>query len=96
MIVLDVYVRAVLSFNDRSNRILHVGGLTRPNSRSNVILASCQRLITKGMLENIAKTTPGNLDEFFSDAELTNEVCYNCESGKVLENCRRTRKKRCF
>ena len=94
---LDVYEEeADLFFNDYSNKIVHDDVLALLISRPNVILTSHQGFLTEDALENIAKTTLNNLDEFFSDADLTNEVCYNCESGKVTENCRRKRKNRCF
>ena len=44
----------------------------------NVIVTSHQAFLTREALTNIASTTLGNLDAFFSGAPLENEICYRC------------------
>ena len=94
---LDVYEEeADLFFEDFSGEIIKDDVLSLLVSRPNVIITSHQAFLTDEALKNIAQTTFDNLDEFFEDKPLTNEVCYHCNSGKVTENCRNTRKERCF
>lgn len=94
---LDVYEEeAELFFEDNSGNIMKDDVLALLVSRPNVVLTSHQAFLTEEALQNIAKTTLDNLDEFFAGGPLTNEVCYQCELGKVVENCRKTRKERCF
>lgn len=94
---LDVYEEeADLFFEDYSGTIVKDDILALLVSRPNVIITSHQAFLTDEALENIATTTIENLNQFFQDEELANEVCYHCESGKVSENCRDNRKKRCF
>ncbi len=94
---LDVYEEeAELFFEDNSGNIIKDDVLALLVSRPNVVLTSHQAFLTEEALQNIAKTTLDNLDEFFGGVNLTNEVCYQCELGKVVENCRKTRKERCF
>lgn len=94
---LDVYEEeADLFFEDYSGTIVKDDILALLVSRPNVIITSHQAFLTDEALENIATTTIENLNQFFQDDELANEVCYHCESGKVSENCRDNRKKRCF
>ncbi|MCE5342896.1 MAG: 2-hydroxyacid dehydrogenase [Clostridiaceae bacterium] len=94
---LDVYEEeADLFYEDNSGNIMKDDLLALLVSRPNVLLTSHQAFLTEEALQNIAKTTLQNLDEFFSGKNLTNEVCYQCELGKVVENCRKNRKERCF
>ncbi len=94
---LDVYEEeAELFFEDNSGNIMKDDVLALLVSRPNVVLTSHQAFLTEEALQNIAQTTFDNLDEFFENKNLTNEVCYQCELGKVVENCRKTRKERCF
>ncbi len=94
---LDVYEEeADLFYEDNSGNIIKDDLLALLVSRPNVVLTSHQAFLTEEALKNIAQTTLANLDEFFSGGNLTNEVCYQCELGKVVENCRKTRKERCF
>jgi len=94
---LDVYEEeAGLFYEDNSENILQDDVLALLVSRPNVMLTSHQAFLTEEALQNIAKTTLQNLDEFFAGGYLSNEVCYQCEIGKVVENCRNSRKKRCF
>ncbi|MEG0229910.1 MAG: NAD(P)-dependent oxidoreductase, partial [Oscillospiraceae bacterium] len=94
---LDVYEEeADLFFEDNSGMIIKDDILSLLLAHPNVILTSHQAFLTEEALENIAMVTLNNLDEFFENKPLTNEVCYHCETGKVTENCRQTRKNRCF
>ena len=43
----------------------------------NVIITSHQAFLTEEALSNIAKVTFENMDAFFADKELVNEVKYN-------------------
>lgn len=94
---LDVYEEeADLFFEDYSGTIIRDDILALLVSRPNVIITSHQAFLTDEALENIARTTIDNLDQFFAGGELVNEVCYHCESGQVTEDCRKGKKKRCF
>jgi len=94
---LDVYEEeAELFFEDNSGNIIKDDLLALLVSRPNVVLTSHQAFLTEEALKNIARTTLDNLNEFFGGGNLTNEVCYRCELGKVVENCRKIRKERCF
>lgn len=94
---LDVYEEeADLFYQDNSGTIIKDDLLALLVSRPNVMLTSHQAFLTEEALQNIAKTTLQNLDEFFAGGNLSNEVCYQCELGKVVENCRNNRKERCF
>ena len=94
---LDVYEEeAELFFEDNSGTIMKDDLLALLVSRPNVVLTSHQAFLTEEALQNIALTTLQNLDEFFSGGMLTNEVCYHCDTGKVVEDCRKWRKERCF
>ncbi|HNW85839.1 MAG TPA: 2-hydroxyacid dehydrogenase [Candidatus Limiplasma sp.] len=94
---LDVYEEeAELFFEDNSGNIIKDDVLALLVSRPNVVLTSHQAFLTEEALQNIAQTTLDNLNEFFAGASLTNEVCYRCDIGKVVEDCRKWRKERCF
>ncbi|MEG1558158.1 MAG: 2-hydroxyacid dehydrogenase [Oscillospiraceae bacterium] len=94
---LDVYEEeADYFYEDRSDTIVRDDTLALLISRPNVIVTSHQAFLTEEALLNIAKTTLSNLDEYYAGGSLTNEVCYQCDAGKVAENCRQKRGKRCF
>ena len=94
---LDVYEEeAEYFFEDRSETPVLDNVLSLLLSRPNVLLTSHQAFLTEEALGNIAETTLGNLDAFFAGGELPSEVCYRCETGKVVEDCRKYRKERCF
>lgn len=94
---LDVYEEeADLFFEDNSGSIIKDDVLALLVSRPNVVLTAHQAFLTEEALANIAKTTIENLDAFFAGDTLQNEVCYRCDTGKVVEDCRRWRKERCF
>lgn len=94
---LDVYEEeADYFFEDRSGAPVRDDILALLLTRPNVLLTSHQAFLTEEALANIAETTLQNLDEFFAGGALTNEVCYRCDVGKVVEDCRKLRKERCF
>ncbi len=94
---LDVYEEeADLFYEDRSGTIIRDDQLALLISKPNVILTSHQGFLTEEALENIARTTLGNLDEFFSGGALSNEVCYDCERRRVSEHCAKNGAGRCF
>ena len=95
---LDVYEEeAELFFEDNSGIIMKDDVLALLVSRPNVVLTSHQAFLTEEALQNIAQRRPfANLNEFFAGGSLTNEVCYRCDIGKVVEDCRKWRKERCF
>ena len=94
---LDVYEEeADVFYEDHSDTIVKDDLLALLISRPNVIVTSHQAFLTEEALHNIAETTLSNLDAFFAGEALVNEVCYQCDSGKVKEGCRKTRHERCF
>ncbi|MEG0664385.1 MAG: 2-hydroxyacid dehydrogenase, partial [Clostridia bacterium] len=75
---LDVYEEeADLFFEDNSGMIIKDDILSLLLAHPNVILTSHQAFLTEEALENIAMVTLNNLDEFFENKPLTNEVCYH-------------------
>lgn len=89
---LDVYEEETeVFFEDYSNTVIKDDVLARLVSMPNVIITSHQAFLTDEALRNIAETTKKNLDEFFSEAPLTNEVCYQCQK---FGNCNKPN--RCF
>lgn len=94
---LDVYEEeADLFFEDLSGTIVKDNVLSLLMSRPNVIVTSHQGFFTEEALENIAQTTLENLDEYFEGRPLSNEVCYQCDTGKVTEHCKQNKMGRCF
>lgn len=93
---LDVYEEeASYFFEDMSSKIIKDDILSLLVTKPNVIITSHQGFFTEEALENIALITLKNLDDYFEDRILENEVCYQC--GKIKENCNKsTNKKRCF
>ena len=89
---LDVYEEeAELFFEDRSGTVIKDDVLSLLVSRPNVLLTSHQAFFTKEALSAIAKTTLDNIESFFNSHALNNEVCYNCKTGKIHDNCFRKR-----
>ena len=94
---LDVYEEeSDLFFEDCSNEIINDDILSLLVSMPNVLLTSHQAFLTKEALENIAKTTIQNLNEFFEDKPLTNEICYKVKSHEVGKTCLEKPNGRCF
>ena len=93
---LDVYEEeSDFFFEDCSDIVNMDDVLSLLISKPNVLLTSHQAFLTDEALYGIAQTTYKNLDEFSSGGDLTNEVCYQCDSDKI-EECRVLKKGRCF
>ena len=91
---LDVYEEeSELFFRDFSGHIVEDDVLARLISMPNVIVTSHQAFLTEEALTNIAETTVGNLKAYFAGEALENELCYGCNK---VEECKKTRSKRCF
>ena len=92
---LDVYEEETEYFyEDRSIEPIRDDVLSLLVSKPNVLITSHQAFLTEEALSNIASTTLANLDEYFSGRELTNEVRYHRESGRVVEYPRRLKQAR--
>ena len=78
---LDVYEEeAGYFFEDRSSRIIRDDVLARLLTFPNVLLTSHQAFLTHEALENIARTTLENLQEFREGKPLSNSICRECET----------------
>lgn len=94
---LDVYEEeANLFYKDNSFKIIDDDVLSLLISMPNVIITSHQAYLTEEALNNIAETTVKNLDEYFSDSLIQNELCYHCERNKNPSECYKKRNKNCF
>lgn len=92
---LDVYEEeANLFFEDKSEYIIRDDVLSLLLSLPNVIITSHQAYLTKEALEEIARITLSNLDKYFNNEYIENEVCYKCK--KNPKKCFSTRTKRCW
>ena len=84
---LDVYEEeSEYFYEDKSENPIHDNTLALLITRPNALITSHQAFLTEEGLENIARTTIANLDEFFSGRPLSNEVCYRFDMG-VTEHC---------
>lgn len=91
---LDVYEEeSELFFEDFSNTIIQDDVLARLVSMPNVLITSHQAFLTGEALENIARTTLGNLQAFFENGNLPNEICYQCDKQP---GCAKDHKQPCF
>ncbi len=94
---LDVYEEeADIFFEDNSGMIMKDDVLSLLVSLPNVLITSHQGFLTEEALSNIAQTTLRNLDQYFNDETLDNEICYLCKEGRNAYECRHQTKKRCF
>ena len=72
---IDVYEEeANLFFNDKSGHILDDDIMVSLLSMPNVIVTSHQAFLTEEALQNIAETTIENINMFFNDGKVMNEV----------------------
>lgn len=91
---LDVYEEeGDFFYEDRSGKIMQDDVLALLVAQPNVLVTSHQAFLTNEALENIAKTTVENLDAFFEDKPLENEICYRCLKSQT---CDKKHKNRCF
>ena len=90
---LDVYEEeSEYFFEDFSTEVIDDDVLARLISFPNVLITSHQGFFTREALSNIANTTLQNIDDFFNDRPLKNEICYQC----CDEGCRKKEVGRCF
>lgn len=91
---LDVYEEETeIFYEDMSYQIIKDDILSRMISMPNVIVTSHQAFLTKEALSNIADTTLANLNSFFEENVIENEICYQCSKG---ESCPKEKNKNCF
>lgn len=91
---LDVYEEETEFFyEDKSYSIIRDDILSGLISMPNVIVTSHQAFLTREALNNIAEITLRNLQDFFEDKPLENEICYQCIK---YGHCSRDEVKRCF
>ncbi len=77
---LDVYEEeAAYFYEDTSDRIMDDDVLARLLSFNNVILTSHQAFFTREAIDNIAQVTMQNLNDFFEQRKLPNQVCVETE-----------------
>lgn len=89
---LDVYEEeSEYFFEDFSTSFIDDDTLSRLLSFNNVVITSHQGFFTKEALESIAETTLKNIQDFFNDLSLDNEICYKCNG-----ECVHKAKGRCF
>jgi len=95
---LDVYEEEKnFFFNDLSERGISDAVLAQLIAKPNVIVTAHQAFLTREALANIAATTLDNMDAFFADRPLNNEVCYQCHSRSIVEGpCPYRHGRRCF
>ncbi len=92
--VLDVYEEETEFFyEDLSGEIIKDDILSGLISMPNVIVTSHQAFLTREALNKIAEITLQNIKDYFDNAGLANEICYQCIK---LSNCEKTDKNRCF
>ena len=93
---LDVYEEETeFFFEDFSDTILQDDTLVKLIAMPNVLITSHQAYFTREALLKIAETTYDNLDAYFKNEFLENEICYKCINGKTRD-CKRENNKRCF
>lgn len=84
---LDVYEEeSSLFYEDFSGEIINDDTLSLLVSMPNVIVTSHQAFLTNEALQNIAQTTIDNLQAYFNEQPLKNEICYQCETGEVTSD----------
>ncbi len=92
---LDVYEEETdIFFEDFSDSLIGDDTLSILLSMPNVIVSSHQAFLTQEALCNIAEVTFKNLQAFFEDGKLENEICYRCQ--KSAQGCVNKEKGRCF
>jgi len=91
---LDVYEEeSDVFFHDFSGHIVSDDVLARLISMPNVIVTSHQAFLTNEALQNIAQTTLKNIEQFFSEKQCDNEICYKCAK---IGSCSPKQRGHCF
>lgn len=94
---LDVYEEeSEIFFEDFSNEHIKDDTLRLLLSSPNVIITSHQAFLTAEALTNIAKTTLANLDQFFGEGSLDNEICFLYRDYSEASEYVKKRNERCF
>ena len=76
---LDVYEEeSEYFFEDFSNKVITDDVLARLLSFNNVMITSHQGFFTQEAMSSIADTTMQNIQDFFVEHKLSNEICYKC------------------
>jgi D-lactate dehydrogenase len=89
---LDVYEEEdEYFFEDRSDEVMTDDVLARLLTFPNVLVTAHQAFFTKEALANIAETTLGNINAYFDEKNLDNEICYRCST----DSCPRKTTGRC-
>ncbi len=90
---LDVYEEETdYFFEDFSDSVIDDDVLARLLTMPNVLVTSHQAFFTREAVQNIAETTIRNIDTFFRQDALPNEICYKC----CHNGCQRKITGRCF
>lgn len=83
---LDVYEEEdEYFFEDLSGSFLNDDTLARLLSFNNVLVTSHQAFFTNEAMLNISNTTINNIESFFAENSLENEVCYYCDVKPCLK-----------
>ncbi len=89
---LDVYEEEnEYFFEDFSQEVIDDDVLARLMTFNNVLITSHQAFFTREALHNIAATTLENIQAYFGNKTVKNEVCYQCD-----EDCQKEKTGRCF
>lgn len=92
---LDVYEEeGDYFFEDYSTEVLDDDVLARLLTFNNVIVTSHQAFFTREAIDNIARTTLQNIQDFIEGKPLQNEICYRC--GQDPSNCQKVKMGKCF
>ncbi len=90
---LDVYEEeSEYFFEDYSTSYVEDDVLARLLTLNNVVVTSHQAFFTKEALANIAETTLKNIEQFYREDSLDNEICYKCNNSV----CQKKESGRCF
>jgi D-lactate dehydrogenase len=90
---LDVYEEeSQYFFEDFSNEVIEDDELARLLTFNRVLITAHQGFFTEDALQNIAKTTLQNVEAYFANETLENEICYKCEEP----TCKKEKVGRCF
>lgn len=94
---LDVYEEeSDVFFVDKSLEGINDDTLSLLISSPNVIVTSHQAYLTKEALDEIARITINNLDDYFDSRFMTNEICYKCKEDQSIRKCLKEKKSNCW
>ena len=94
---LDVYEEeSDVFFVDKSLEGINDDILSLLISSPNVIVTSHQAYLTKEALDEIARITINNLDDYFDSRFMTNEICYKCREDASIRKCLKEKNSNCW